>query len=739
MFSKFDEEAQKVLLMAKKEMTELCHPYVGSEHLLLSILHNTDLQVTKSLSEYGINYEDYKKEIIRIIGIGKSTNNWFLYTPLLKRIIENAIYDSKDNDSVVTVDKLLISLLEEGDGVANRILLGMNVDVDLLYEKFTNSFSSSHHGSNKKLFLEEFTVDLNQKYKEEGFDPVIGRDDQVNRMIEVLLRRTKNNPLLIGEAGVGKTALVEELVRRIVTGNVPNKLKNYRILSVTMGSLVAGTKYRGEFEERINKIIDELEKDDSIILFIDEIHTLVGAGGAEGAIDAANILKPYLARGKIKVIGATTKNEYSKYMEKERALDRRFQKIYIEEPSIDAVKEILTKIKPIYENYHGVFIGDDIIDLIVELSVKYISQGRLPDKAIDILDEACCKASIIDNVYEKKFKKIFNEINELKSSKNKAIIHHDYKLASTLKSQQEAKESELNTLSEKNYTNMSVKEISKDNVYDVIYDKTKIPVRDIINLNPKKICSYLEKVVIGQDKSIEEIVDKLDKRNKNVPISLFLVGKSGTGKTFLVKEYAKLLYPREAFIKLDMSEYKESHTISKIIGSPPGYIGYDDNNFMLSRVKQNPYCVILLDEIEKAHPDVIRLFLQVFDDGHMTTSSGDAVDFSHAIIFMTSNIGTAQSGIGFGNTISDHFRNRLKDFLGIEFVNRLDGIICFDDIDEKTINKIIKKRLNSAGIDSFSPEIVDKIKTEAEFLQYGVRKLDKIMDKYIDKMKVSHL
>lgn len=738
MFSKFDEEAQKVLLMAKKEMTELRHPYVGSEHLLLSILHNTDLQVTKLLGEYGINYDGYRKEIIKIIGIGKSTNNWFLYTPLLKRIIENAIYDSKDNDNVVTVDKLLVSLLEEGEGVANRILLGMNVDIDLLYEKFANSFSNSRHGSNKKLFLEEFTVDLNQKYKEEGFDPVIGRDTQVNRMIEVLLRRTKNNPLLIGDAGVGKTALVEELVRRIVAGNVPNKLKNYRVLSVTMGALVAGTKYRGEFEERINKIIGELEKDDSIILFIDEIHTLVGAGGAEGAIDAANILKPYLARGKIKVIGATTKNEYSKYLEKERALDRRFQKIYIEEPGVDAVKEILTKIKPIYENYHGVLIGDEIIDLIVELSVKYISQGYLPDKAIDTLDEACCKASVIDNVYEKKFKKLFNEINELKSDKNKAIINHDYKLASSLKLQQEQKESELNTLNEKNYTNICVKEISKDNVYDVIFDKTRIPVRDIMNLKPKKISSYLEKVVIGQERAIGEIIDKLNKKKNNVPISLFLVGKSGVGKTFLVKEYAKLLYPSEAFIKLDMSEYKESHTISKIIGSPPGYVGYDDNNFMLWRVRQNPYCVILLDEIEKAHPDVIRLFLQVFDDGRMTTSSGDIVDFSHAIIFMTSNIGTAQSNIGFGNTDNDHFRNRLKDFLGIEFVNRLDGIICFDDIDDKTIHKIIKKRFNSAGIDSFSPEIVDKIKLEAEFLQYGVRKLDKIVDKYIEELSISN-
>lgn len=736
MFSKFDEDAQKVLLIAKKEMTELRHPYVGSEHLLLSILHNTDLQVTKLLNEYGITYDNYRNEIIKVIGIGKTTNTWFLYTPLLKRIIENAIYDSKDSGNVVTVDKLLISLFEEGDGVANRILLGMNVDIDLLYEKFSNNFSNSHRGHNRKLLLEDFAIDLNQKYKDDGFDPVIGRDAQINRIIEVLLRRTKNNPLLIGDAGVGKTALVEELVRRIVMGNVPKKLENYRVLSVAIGSLVAGTKYRGEFEERINKIIEELEKEDNIILFIDEIHTLVGAGGAEGAIDAANILKPYLARGKIKVIGATTKNEYQKYLEKERALDRRFQKIYIEEPSVDAVREILIKTKPIYEDYHGVLIGDEMIDLIVKLSVKYISQGHLPDKVIDVLDEACCKASIVDNVYEKKFKKLLGEINRLKVEKNGAIIGHNYKLALELKNQQEKLESEFNSLNEKNKNKMLIKEITKDNVYDVIFDKTKIPVKDIINLDLKRVYNHLSKLVIGQYRAINEILEVISKKRKNVPVSLFLAGKSGVGKTFFVKEYAKLLYPAESFIKVDMSEYKEKHTISKIIGSPPGYVGYDDNNFVLTRIKQNPYCVILLDEIEKAHADVIRLFLQVFDDGRMTSSCGEIVDFSHAIIFMTSNIGTAQSSIGFGNIKDDHIRNKLKEFLGVEFVNRLDAVVYFDDISDKTITKIIEKRLRDAGISTFSPDDVEKIKRESEFVNYGVRKLERIVDKYADDMNI---
>ncbi|MDD5888251.1 MAG: ATP-dependent Clp protease ATP-binding subunit [bacterium] len=734
MFSKFDEEAQKVLLMAKKEMTDLCHPYVGSEHLMLSILHNTNLQVTKILKDYGITYDIYRNEIIRVIGVGKSTNTWFLYTPLLKRIIENAIYDSKDNNDIVTVDKLFISLLEEGEGVANRILLGMNIDIDLLYDKFSGNYLRCRR--NRKMLIDDFAIDLNQKYKDDGFDPVIGRDEEVNRIIEVLLRRTKNNPLLIGEAGVGKTALVEELVRRIVNGDVPKKLENCRVLSLAMGSLVAGTKYRGEFEERINKIISELEKDDSIIIFIDEIHTLVGAGGAEGAIDAANILKPYLARGKIRVIGATTRNEYSKYFEKERALDRRFQKIYIEEPSPIEVKEILTKTKSIYEKFHGVIISDSIIDLIVELSIKYINQGHLPDKAIDILDEACCKATITDSENDRKLRTLLGKVNKLKELKNEAIVNHNYKLASELKTKQEKIENEFNLLNISSNTLVSIKEITVDNVYDVIYDKTKIPIRDILNWDSKKIYNHLAKVIFGQKKAIQEILEIIAKVKKNAPLSLFLVGNSGVGKTFFVKEYAKLLYPKEAFIKIDMSEYKEKHAISKIIGSPPGYVGYDDNNFVITRVKRNPYCVILLDEIEKAHPDVIRLFLQVFDDGKMTSSNGEVVDFSHAIIFMTSNIGTSQSSIGFSCNNDIHIRNKLKEFLGIEFVNRLDGVIYFNDIDDKVITKIIKSRLGKVPDIDLSPEIVEKIKNESQFSMYGVRKLDKILNNYVKESSI---
>ncbi len=740
MFSKFDEDSQKVLLMAKKEMMDLKHPYVGSEHLLLAILHNTDLAITQVLSEYKITYKKYKDEIIKIIGIGKKSNDWFLYTPLLKRIIENTILDCKDDDSTVTVEKLFISLLEEGDGVANRILLGMNIDIDLLYEKFSNRTVYHFSKKGRNLLLEEYAIDLNKKCKEEGFDPVVGRDVKVNRMIEILLRRTKNNPLLLGDAGVGKTAIVEELVRRIVVGSVPKNLENSRIFSISMASLISGTKYRGEFEERINKIISELENEKNIILFIDEIHTLVGAGGAEGAIDASNILKPYLARGKIKVIGATTLSEYKKYLEKDKALDRRFQKIYVEEPTVSETEKILFQLRNIYENYHGVKISDEIIKLIVELSDRYITTGRFPDKAIDILDEACSKTAIIDNTYEKKNRLLTISMNEVRSKKNNAIINHDYKLARLLKEEQE----ELETLINKNFMRStkckSVKSINKDILYDVIYEKTKIPVKKILKYNKNSLKLNLNRTVFGQKKAIDEILEITlsPKINKNVPVSLLLVGKTGVGKTLLVKEYARLLYPKTAFIRLDMSEYKEGHSISKIIGAPAGYVGYNDNNSVLEKVKDNPYSVFLIDEIEKAHPDVLRLFLQVLDTGCMTNSYGEQIDFSNVVIFMTSNLGTTNKKIGFSSDKSLVYE-KFKEFLGVEFVNRIDKVIYFDDIDSNIIVKIISKRVIDLGLEKdFFPEIVNKIKNECNYKEFGARHVDKVLRKYVDTFTIKH-
>ena len=412
----------------KKEMSELKHPYVGSEHLLLAILHNKDLMITKELLKIDLTYERFREELINIVGIGKKSNDMYLYTPLLKRVFNNVIMNNKREDRLIEVDDLFISLLDEGEGVANRILLGMNIDIDYLYEKFIKKFNFNKKSIKKKMLLEEFAVDMNSRYK--LYDPVIGRDNEVDRLIEILLRRTKNNPVLIGDAGVGKTAIVEEFVRRIEEGKVPKKLRNCRVFSLSLSSLIAGTKYRGEFEERINQVIEELVSDKDVIIFIDEIHTLVGAGGAEGAIDASNILKPYLARGDIQVIGATTKEEYKKFIESDKALDRRFQKINIDEMSIEQTKDVLFNIRDLYSKYHNVSISDEIIDNIIYLCDKYVHYGKFPDKAIDIFDEVCAKSSIIEDDNDKKIRMYNEELNKIRLKKNELIVENNFKEAS---------------------------------------------------------------------------------------------------------------------------------------------------------------------------------------------------------------------------------------------------------------------------------------------------------------------
>lgn len=744
MFSRFSEEAQKVLLMTKKEMQELKHPYVGSEHLLLAILHNKDLELTKFLEECGLNYDKCRNEIISVIGIGKSSNDWFLYTPLLKRVIENAILDCRDDNSLITVEGLFISLLEEGEGVANRILLGMNIDLDYLYDKFSSRFVVKNSKCGRKLFVEEYAIDLNKKYKSEGFDPVYGRDSQVNRVMEILLRRTKNNPLLIGDAGVGKTAIVEELVRRIEIGSVPKKLLNKRILCLGVASLVAGTKYRGEFEERINHIIGELEQNEEIILFIDEFHTLVGAGGAEGAIDAVNILKPYLARGSIRIIGATTKDEYSKFIEEDRALDRRFQKIYVNEATIEETEQILFNLRETYEKYHNVVISDFVIKELVKLTERYIYNGKFPDKAIDVFDEACVKTSFIDSKIDKKIKDYTFNIKKIVDEKNKAIINHDYKTARILKEQQLVVESEYDKILFKSVSINKKKEVTLDILYDIIYERTKIPISQLKGISNKKIINKLKENIYGQDQAIEKIVQTINKLNyirKNKPITFLLVGKSGVGKTFFVRKYAEELYNKEAFIKVDMSEYRDEFSSTKIIGAPPGYVGYKSNQTLLDKIKFNPYAVLLLDEIEKASPEVMKLFLQVFDEGVMTNAVGEVIDFSHTVIFMTSNLGSNRAMIGFSGSQKELVINKIKDFLGIELYNRIDETILFNDIDKKVVSKIVDKRLEELGIplekkNRIFIKIVNKVVEEINIGESGARKINAVVDKEIEESKL---
>ncbi len=745
MFSRFSEEAQKALILAKKEMNNLRHPYVGSEHLFLSILSMKDLEITKVLASYNITYEVFKRELIRIVGVGKESNEWFLYTPLLKRVIETAILNSKEKGEVeVSVNELLLAILEEGEGVAIRLLIGLNIDVDEIYNSISKDSKVSNKALHKKLLVEDFAVNLNKKIVGNEVDPVIGRDDEIKSLIEILCRRGKNNPLLIGEAGVGKTAIVEELARRIVEGNVPKPLKGKTILSLPMANLVAGTKYRGEFEERVSKILKELEENDDIIVFIDEIHTIVGAGGAEGAIDASNIIKPALARGKIQLIGATTTYEYHNFIEKDKALNRRFQIIMIEEPSTNKTKEILKKLKPLYEAYHFVSISDDIIDLIVELSDTYIYEYYQPDKSIDILDEVCTKASLLESKNDTELLKINIELQEVISNKKKAIIKQDFDLASTYKEKEKELLTKKNDLELNLMTKRKPKKITKEMVADVIYLKTKIPVYEI-NKSSRKIINNLDKslkkIVLGQDEIITDLCNRVKKvrlgfQDKPHIESFLFCGRTGVGKTLLVKEFANLLYGDANFIRLDMSEYKEAHTVSKIIGSPPGYVGFDNHLTVLDTIRMHPHSVILLDEIEKASGEVMKLFLQVLDEGVLTDSRGRKVRFDNVFLFMTTNLGFSKDSIGFTESKNNI---DIEEFLGVEFVNRIGKIYYFNDISSDVIHKIVEKRLNVL-IEGFkkkdlkikiSKEIVDKVIKESNYEKFGARRVDKVIDEVV--------
>ena len=745
MFSRFSEEAQKALILAKKEMNNLRHPYVGSEHLFLSILSMKDLEITKVLSSYNITYEIFKSELIRIVGVGKESNEWFLYTPLLKRVIETAILNSKEKGEVeVSVNELLLAILEEGEGVAIRLLIGLNIDVDEIYNAISKDSKISNKAIHKKLLVEDFAVNLNKKVVGNEVDPVIGRDDEIKSLIEILCRRGKNNPLLIGEAGVGKTAIVEELARRIVDGNVPKPLKGKTILSLPMANLVAGTKYRGEFEERVSKILKELEENDDIIVFIDEVHTIVGAGGAEGAIDASNIIKPALARGKIQLIGATTTYEYHNFIEKDKALNRRFQIIMIEEPTKDKTKEILKKLKPLYEAYHFVSISDDIIDLIVELSSTYIYEYYQPDKSIDILDEVCTKASLLESKNDTELLRINTKLQEVISNKKKAIIKQDFDLASTYKEKEKELLTKKNELELNLMTKRKPKKITKEMVADVIYLKTKIPVYEI-NKSSRKIINDLDKnlkkAVLGQDEIITDLCNRVKKvrlgfQEKPHIESFLFCGRTGVGKTLLVKEFAKLLYGESNFIRLDMSEYKEAHTVSKIIGSPPGYVGFDNHLTILDTIRMHPHSVVLLDEIEKASSEVMKLFLQVLDEGVLTDSRGRKVRFDNVFLFMTTNLGFSKDSIGFTESKNNI---DIEEFLGVEFVNRIGKIYYFNDISRDVIHRIVEKRLNVL-IEGFkkkdlkikiSKEIVDKVIKESNYEKFGARRVDKVIDEVV--------
>ena len=753
MLGNFSEEAQIVLNNAKEEMKELKHPYVGTEHLVLAILKENNA-VSSKLNNAGISYESFKAEIINIIGKGSKESELFLYTPLLKKIIENAIVDSKDNGTgEVGIETLFSSLIEEGEGIAIRIFIKMNIDMDDIYEYFISKRNKKvKNKRNKKLLIEEIGVNLTDMASKNELDPVIGREEEVSRMLEILCRRTKNNPILIGEPGVGKTAIVEELCNLIASNKVPDNLKNKKVISLDMASAVAGTKYRGEFEERIKKVLKEIEEDGDIILFIDEIHTLVGAGGAEGAIDASNILKPSLARGKIKCIGATTISEYKKFIEKDGALERRFQKIIVESPRKEKTKEILMKLKPIYEKYHKVKISENIIDEILKLTEKYIYDRNEPDKSIDVLDEVCSKVSIKSNNKKSDMDVLNNKLKELNKIKNDYIIENNLEMAYEYRKEEknilsQINKLQLNTKNKKTYTEVTVKDVA-----NVISTKTKIPVYEILQDNSKiikKIERDLSENIIGQEKAINNLIN-ITKRIKlgykdNKVYSLMFVGPSGVGKSLLAKIYAKELVGINNLIRLDMSEYSDSMSINKIIGSAPGYVGYDDNKNILEEIRNKPNSVILLDEIDKAHPKIINLLYQILDEGEIKDAKGNTIKFNNNLIIMTTNVGYENNSVGFNIEHENQILSSLKSEFKVAFINRIDGIINFNKLTEENIKKIIKNELvklknkYSKYKINISNNVIKEVISLSNYEEFGARKINKIIVSNIENIIIDNI
>ncbi len=739
MFGQFTEEARKILINAKIEMTELKHPYVGSEHFLLAILKGKN-NVSKKLKQYNLDYEIFKNKLIETVGIGSKQSEWFLYTPLLKRVMENAMLDCKENNTDVTIESLFSNLLEEGEGVAIRILLSLNIDLDSLYNEF--SYKIINKKKNKKLLLEELGTDLTKKANE--LDPVIGRDEEIKRIIEILSRRTKNNPLLIGEAGVGKTAIVEQLSKMISEGNVPNSLKNKRIISLDMATLVAGTKYRGEFEERVKKILKEVEEDDEIILFIDEIHTLVGAGGAEGAIDASNIFKPALARNKLRCIGATTISEYKKFIETDKALERRFQKVMVDVPNREVVKKILSRLKPIYEDYHHVTINDNIIDKIIELSDKYVYDRNQPDKAIDILDEVCAKASLKESKELTLYNNLNKKLQTLIKNKNEAVSNNNFKKANSLKKEEFKLMDKINNL-ELILCNKKRNDVTINDVAYVINDKTQIPIYEILNENNKLINQMNKEItdkIIGQDEAVNEVINiakkiKLGFKDDKC-YSLMFVGPTGVGKTELALSFGHILAGKNV-IRLDMSEFSEAHSVSRFIGAPPGYIGYSDNKTILEEIKNKPFSVLILDEIERANNSIINLLFQILDNGKIKDAKGEEVYFNNIVIIMTSNIGFDEVNVGFNK--NNNNISKLKEYFSLPFINRIDSIISFNSLKEENIIKLIEIKITNL-INKYKSKIKVKIDKKvleeilnlSNYQEFGARKLDKIIKNKLENI-----
>ena len=708
MFNNFGFIGSNLLKEAEKERYALSHPYVGSEHLLLAILKgNSNLK--EILEEEGLTYDNFKKELVDVVGIPKKNIDVNLYTPLLKRILSNALSDAKENNKgIVTETHLFLAMLDEGEGIAIRIMIGMNINLDDLYDELKIKPQDL-----KKERLEILNIGHILNDKAHDFDPVVGRDKELNQIIEVLLRKKKSNPILIGKAGVGKTAIIEELARRITLKQVPYPLLNKKIIELPMGDLVSGTKYRGEFEERLTKIIKEVIKNKDIILFIDEVHSMVNAGGAEGAINASDILKPYLARGDIKVIGATTTEEYEKFIAKDKALERRFEVVMINEPTLEETKEILLGIKSSYEIHHKITITDENIKDIVNLSYRYLHEKKNPDKSIDLLDSVCAYVKR-KNILKEELTKEEEKLKECSKQKEKYVLENKFDKA--LDTCIKISEIENNIIKLKE-TKTDI--ITKEDILKVIENKSHIPI--FVNKEEliKNIEKNLKKSILYEDDAINKLIDNLKiyyLQEKSV--KLLLIGPSGVGKTSSVKIISKTT--KDNLIRLDMSEYKDATSLSKLIGTHAGYVGYSDP-FIFKEVKYHPYSIILVDELEKAHPSVINLFLQIMDEGIIHDSHGEEIDFSHTLIIMTSNA-YKKNNVGFKNT-----NTNITEEFSEEFLGRFDDFIYFNSLTKMEaltyLKENIKENIN-----------YEELLNNNDYEKYGFRSLNKIINKYKSKI-----
>lgn len=696
MFDKYSLEISKIFKCAEEEMLSLHHPYVGSEHLLLSLLKNSTT-ISNIAKKYDLTYESFRKELILVVGSSSKKSTYILYTPLLKRIINLSLDEANEKKEELNALHLFKALLEEGEGIAIRLLYGMDINLEKLYDELKDNTKKN----NKKLEILNIGKDLMDSTDMD--EQVIGRDKEISLIIETLIRKNKNNPLLVGDAGIGKTAIVEELVRRIKRKEVPALIQNKKIISLEMGSLVAGTKYRGEFEEKLNKVIKELENNPDIILFIDEIHTIVNAGGAEGAINASDILKPYLARGKIKIIGATTTNEYNRFILKDKALTRRFELIRVLEPKIPETIDILNKIKKSFEKHYNIKISKDNIKDIVELSNKYILDRNNPDKSLDILDSVCAMKEV-DSYTINKIADLRKEKENIIKEKETMVKENDFKKALYFHNKELEIEDKINKINNKSGR------ITKTDIMNLLLKKYNIPKLDFNNLD-----KYLNKNIIGQEEAIAKIVSLIKSHNSGKPLSLLITGSTGVGKTQTIKLISK--YLSIPLLKLDMSEYNSDISITRLIGSPSGYIGYDDGS-LFDKIKMEPFTCILVDEIEKASPKVLNLFLQILDEGIIANAKGEPINFKNTFIFATSNIkGTKK--IGFMETKINYNQDFSKELLA-----RFSDIIEYKDITIDDINTYLKMHnINDINIDNF------------DYRHQGFRGLDKYIED-IKKAKV---